>query len=58
MLSSQSDNELKNDQYVEILWNKVNAYFRGYLCAHENSKNFYTTKIPMLVVYIRTIVHV
>ena len=35
---------------VEISWNKVDAYFRGYLCTHENSGNFYTTKIPTLTV--------
>ena len=35
---------------VEISWNKVNAYFQGYLCAHENSENFYTMKIPTLMV--------
>ena len=35
---------------MEILWNKANAYFRGYLCAHENSENFYTTIIPTLTV--------
>ena len=35
---------------VEISWNEVNTYFQGYLGARENSKNFYTTIIPMLMV--------